>query len=652
MDKNGFLAIVATVVIIFILAIFVKPALTGQQVTIVPNEGENLITAEETQTPMQRSVLEQKEESIAVSRAPTVLITYKSVVPHTPIPIPSSAQRREAGIPAVPLLPEKPPTLQPTKASSIEQETVPREIGRYRINGEGMQIVQRVYPDKEDTRYSFAQVLESRVLQSYTGRYSTITEPIEIDASYFIISYTVDVPEFVRNAKPSADIGDKNSWAFEKMYSPIATRDSNNDEKVRFESYAVDNPRFSITVIDAETGKIVKTITETNLDSRMWAGIFGEQEEAKDDKKYENINWDPRPWRENIFAGEGEYLFDIQTNALNSYQVDILIQTPEPVKRETEPLLLALFIQRELRNLISLFERKDITPAYDYFTAITTAHIADEEMKGVMTQQITDLKITKAIVSGFTITDAELYGSLPVLRGTLIIDSAVREEEEEDTIIPWSIAFDSIPPSSSMYQGILRWEAGNESYQTAWGYPAEIIQLMLRLESEYAHGYGNEAILYRDRAVLETYSSDLILLSAAKQAIDISSGVVPVYSEPYLIPFDIQKFIALYNADNFRDGAYGEHISDALSKRISDMYTLDEIYQYFVAMRHAGIVLKDFKIYSVDLRNNEASIRGEYIWNHGERERRTPCEIVVVFEWRDLNQYSMWKIDTLPPLRY
>ena len=656
MDKKNVFIVVVAVVLVFILAIFVKPALTGQPATIISDEVENRFTGRETQTLMQESVFEPQEDRFLVSTRPTALVTYKSALPQTPIPIPSSAERRETGLPMVTLLPEKSPTPQPTKASSIEQETVPREIGKYTIDGEGMHIVQRAYPGNEDTRHSFAQVPKSRIIQSYTGKYSTITAPIEIDSSYFTISYTVDVPEFAQYAEPSADVGDENAWAFEKMYSPVTTRDSNNNnEEVKVESYSIVNPGFSITIIDAKTGNIVKTITQTNLDSRMWSGIFGDQEETNDEDKYKNINWDPRPWRENIFAGEGEYFFNIQTNALNSYQVDILVPMPDPVKKDTEPLLLALFIQRELRNLLTFFEREDIRPAYDYFTAITTAHVADEEMSAVIMQQINDVKQTGGIVSAFTITDAELYGSLPVLRGTLTIDKTIRGEDEEEhgTIVPWSIAIDSIPTFRSMYHGTLKWEVGDEVYQTAWRYPTEIIKVMLQLEDEYAHGYGNEATVYRDRTLLETYSSDLMLLSAAKdQGINMNSGVVPVYPEPYLIPFDIQKFIALYNADNFERLVYGENISGALSKRINDTYTLDEIYQYFLAMRHVGITLKDFKIYSADIRNNEASIRGEYIWDLGKIERRTPCEIVVVFEWTKPNQYSMWKIDTLPPLRY
>lgn len=657
MDKKNYLIIVVAIVIVLILAIFVKPVFTGQPATIIPGEGEYLFTAEKTQIPMQESVFEQREDRLSVSTTPTALVTYNSVLPQTPIPIPSSAQRRETSIPMVTLLPEKSPTPQPTKASSIEQETIPREIGRYTIDGEGMHIVQRIYLGNEDTRYSFAQVPESRIIQSYTGKYSTITAPIEIDSNYFTISYTVDVPEFVRNAEPSGEGGNEDAWAFEKMYSPVTTKSNNNDndKEVLVESYSVDIPRFSIVIIDAITGNIVQTITQTNLDSRMWAGIFGDQEEVDDDEKYENINWDPRPWRENIFAGEGEYFFDIQTNALNSYQVDILVPIPEPVKKDTEPLLFALFIQRELRNLASFFERGNITPAYDYFAAITLAHIVDEGMSAVITQQINNLKQTGDIVSGFTITDAALYGSFPVLSGTLIIDNAIREEDEGEygTIVPWSIAIDSIPTFRSMYQGTLQWEIGDEVYQAAWRYPTEIIRIMLQLEDEYTQGYANDATFYRDASLLETYSSDLMLLSAAKdQGIDINSGVVPVYPEPYLIPFDIQKFIALYNAENFERLAYGENISEALSKRINDLYTLDEIHKYFLTMRRAGITLKDFKIYSVDIRNNEASIRGEYIWNQREVERRTPCEIVVVFEWTKSNQYSMWKIDTLPPIRY
>jgi hypothetical protein len=153
--------------------------------------------------------------------------------------------------------------------------------------------------------------------------------------------------------------------------------------------------------------------------------------------------------------------------------------------------------------------------------------------------------------------------------------------------------------------------------------------------------------------LLETYSSDLILLSAARyQAIDISSGVVPVFPEPYLIPLDIHKFITLFNAANYETLAYGENIAEALSGRINKAYTLDEIYNFFLTMRRAGVTIHDFKIYSVDIRNDNASVRGEYIWERNEHMQRTPCEIILSFEWTKPNQYTMWKMDTLPPLRF
>jgi hypothetical protein len=208
--KEKILIIVA-ILIVFILAIFLSPALTGQPVTILPDDLKHLFSVKETQIPAQEAIFDSREDQLSVSTAPTALATYQSVLSQTPIPIPSSAQRRETKVAMATLLPEKPPTPQPTKASSIEQETVPREIGRYTIDGEGMYIVQRVYLGNEDTRYSFAQVPKSRIIQSYTGKYSTITAPIEVDASYFILSYTVDVPEFVQNTEPSAEVGDKDA---------------------------------------------------------------------------------------------------------------------------------------------------------------------------------------------------------------------------------------------------------------------------------------------------------------------------------------------------------------------------------------------------------------------------------------------------------
>ena len=653
MDKNDFLIIAAAIVIVLVLAVFVKPALTGQPATIFPDEIMDFFAAKE----VSRDVLvDPMVDSFSADVQNANLITYKSSVPQTPIPIPSYAERSDVAVPAIPLLPEKPPTPKPKEISSIEQETIPREIGKFVIDGEGIYIVPRAYPGNEDTRYSFTQIPNTTIIQSYAGKYSTKTSPIEIESRYFTISYTVDLPEFVQDTKPGqGDSGDEDAWAFEKMYSPVTQNNDDKDDEKGVESFSVNNPQFSITIINADTGEVVQTITQTNLDSRVWAGLFGEMDDADDDEKYENVNWDPRPWAENIFAGEGEYLFEIQASALNSYRVDILVPNPDPVEKDTERLLLALFIQRELRTLVSLFERDNLNGAYDYFATMTMAHIADEEVATEISQRITDLKPTRGIVSAFTITDAELYGASPVLSGTLTIDNAVSvgSEERDNVIVPWSITIDAIPTSRSQYQGVLRGEVGDKVYEAGWRYPTEIIQIMLQLEDRYAQAYGNGAPFYQDEALLETYSSDLMLLSAAQdRGSDISSSIVPIYPEPYLIPLDMHKFIAAYNADNIDELAYGEGISDALSKRINDAYTLDEIYQYFLAMRYAGITLKDFTIYSVDVRGNEASIRGEFIWDLGGNERKTPCEIIVVFEWTKPDQYMMWKIDTLPPLRY
>jgi hypothetical protein len=636
MNTQDLLIIVAAIVVVLILAVFVKPAITGEPATIVPGEISDLFADRGTPMPTREPVYEPANTP-SITAVPTTLISYTSVTLQTPIPTPT----HQTGFPTpfVTLLPEKSPTPQPMKASLIEQEMIPREIGRFQLDGRGVHVVPRVFPASSDLRYSFAQAPESRLIQSYSGKFSTITSPIEIDSNFFTISYTVDVPEFLQSATPSGG-----TWAFDRMYSP-ATAGSSSGERV--ESFSVNNPQFSIIVIDAERGEIVRTITQTNLDPRVWAGGDGPTSAG------DSANWDPRPWTENIFAGKGEYLFDIRANALNSFRVDVLAPTVQPVRRDTERLLLALFIQRELRNTVSLFQRDDLNPAYDYFTVIATSHIADEEMDASVTQRINVLKPTRGIVSGFTMTDADLYGTSPALSGTLTINNVPDGGERVITVIPWEIKIDSIPTDRAWYRGTISWEIRDEAYQAAWQYPSAVIQMILQLENEYTKAYANEAAFYHEPTLLETYSSDLMLLSAAQyQGIDISSGVVPVLPEPYLIPLDIHKFITLFNADNYGTLAYGENIAEALSGRINDAYVLDEIYLFFLEMRYAGITIKDFQIYNVDIRANNVSIRGEYIWERNGRERKTPCEIILSFEWTKPNQYTMWKMDTLPPLRF
>ena len=635
MNIKDLLIIVVAIVIVLILAVFVRPIITGEPATFLPNGDSNRIP--NTATPVPTAYTPVPTPATPPGR----LVEYTSIIPQTPRPTPTP--QMNVPTPSITLLPDSPPTPRPVRPSTIDQETVPREIRRFLVDGEGIRVVPRIFPSSDNVRYSFTQTPDTQLLKSYTGRFSTITDPLQIDSKFFTISYTVDLPEFLQSATPSED-----TWAFDRMYSPRDRGESKDD--VRYESFSVTNPHFAITVIDAETGEIVRVITQTNLDPRAWSGLFGREENKNDDTRFENISWDPRPWTENIFAGEGEFIFEINANALTSFRVDILTPTIQPVQRDTERLLVALFVQRDLRNLISLFQRDDKGPAYNYLTQIATNSIADDGMKAVVTQQINNMRAYGNIVSGFIMTDTLMYGAAPTLTGTLTIYNAA---SGVNTIVPWEIAIDSIPPSmySTWYQGTLHWDG--ESYKAAWRYPTKLIHIILLLETEFKNRYANEAAFYHEPTLLETYSSDLMLLSAARyQGIDISSGVVPVLPEPYLIPLDMHKFIKVFNADNYRTLAYGESIADTLSQRINESYTLDEIYNFFLEMRYAGIVIQDFLIYNVDIRGNYASLRGEFIWERNGAERRTPCEIIVAFEWTEANQFTMWKLDTLPPLRW
>jgi hypothetical protein len=100
-------------------------------------------------------------------------------------------------------------------------------------------------------------------------------------------------------------------------------------------SYSTTQPQFSIQVMDGDDpNRIVRTITPPGgIDLDLWLGKKGEAKENSqvnfkkvvDDPTFKAV--DPRPWTEKFYEGQRNYFFIITAQSLDSYSIEIRVPT-------------------------------------------------------------------------------------------------------------------------------------------------------------------------------------------------------------------------------------------------------------------------------------------------------------------------------------
>ncbi len=273
MDKTDVMYGVAAIIIILIMALVVKPMMTGQPV----NTGIPVRTT-----------------TAAVQPTPTALVTTS---------VPTSV--------ATTIIPT--PTPVPTWNTSVVQT-----VGFVNSSTYGISLTQEIpngtrfdNPPRNLTMVSFAKI---------TGKSSGTTQVFTIPFPYWELVYTVDP---VAETKPGTVIA-----ASTKSGAPSSGVQG---------SYSSAKPEFTIQVMDAQDpSRIVRTITPPGgIDINLWTGVKGSINPASTPKAGRVSNspdtpvTDPRPWTEKFFEGQKGYYFIIDSHLLNSYTIDIRVRSSD-----------------------------------------------------------------------------------------------------------------------------------------------------------------------------------------------------------------------------------------------------------------------------------------------------------------------------------
>lgn len=270
MDKKDVMYMAGALCIILILALVIKPMMTGQPV--------NTGIVQNTPQPTVRPV------TLTNSSQPVVAVVSTISRPtSTPTPVPTW-DKNVSNVAFV----------DPSTYGISFNQSLP---GGTRID-------------------NIPQNKSMTTIATMSGQYSGTTQTMYIPFPYWEMWYTVD---------PFTDMGGK----AQSLTSSTVTgskesgvKGSGGSISVIQGSFSVTNPSFSIQVMDAEDpNRIIRTITPPGgLDSALWTG-----KTATGDYSGEIIIPDPRPWKEKFFEGRKNYFFIINTHAINSYNIEIRV---------------------------------------------------------------------------------------------------------------------------------------------------------------------------------------------------------------------------------------------------------------------------------------------------------------------------------------
>ena len=271
MDKKDIMYGVAAVVIILVMALVVKPAMTGQPVnTGIP--------------------------------VPTTLAAVKSV---TTIPVTT--------VPKAVVT-----TIKPTPTPAPTWDKRVKTVGFVNSSTYGVTLTEEI---PNATRIDNLPLNTSMTsFAKISGQYSGTTQVINIPFPYWELVYTVDP---VVATKPGSLAVTATKGSGVAAGSGIQG------------SYSGVTPEFTIQVMDAEDpSRVVRTISPPGgIDLNLWLGVKGTINPSSTAKKgrettsSDTIYADPRPWTEKFFEGKRGYYFIINSQLIKSYSIDIRVPT-------------------------------------------------------------------------------------------------------------------------------------------------------------------------------------------------------------------------------------------------------------------------------------------------------------------------------------
>lgn len=277
MEKKDVMYVVAAFCIILVIALVVKPMLTGKPVNIgIPGSP----TSQPTTLPLS-----------AWSAATPAITPIVPIFTPTPTPTPSPTPTWNASVKNVQFV-------DPASYGISLNQSLP--------NGTR---IDAVVPNTSMTTYA-----------TIPGQYSGTTQIIHIPFPYWELMYTIE-PATPPVPSKVAVVPTKGEGA---PYSGFQG------------SYSSATAKFSIQVIDADDpNRIVRTITPPGgIDLNLWKGIKRTNTNPQDSDSTKKTSptavptvVDPRPWIEKFYEGGKNYYFIIDAQSLTSYKIDIRVPT-------------------------------------------------------------------------------------------------------------------------------------------------------------------------------------------------------------------------------------------------------------------------------------------------------------------------------------
>lgn len=274
MDKKDIMYMVGALCIILIIALIIKPVLTGKPA----NTGINISTPTPTVTPM----------TMVNTNLGQQIITIVTTIPTpTPTPVPTW-DKSVKGVDFVD------PSLY-----GISMNQSISNSSRFDVQ----------LPDTNTTAYA-----------KFSGQYGGITQTINIPFPYWELVYTVS--PFPPLVPGKAQV--------------IPTEGEGLSHSGLTGSYSTEKPEFSIQVMDAnDPNRIVRTISPPGgIDLDLWLGVKKSITNPQDLKNHQKetvssdtVYFDPRPWTEKFYDGQKSYYFILNAQNLQSYSIEIRVPT-------------------------------------------------------------------------------------------------------------------------------------------------------------------------------------------------------------------------------------------------------------------------------------------------------------------------------------
>ncbi|MHB8163858.1 MAG: hypothetical protein ACYDDV_05835 [Methanoregula sp.] len=278
MDKKDILYMAGALCIILIIALVIKPIMTGQPV----NTGIAAPTPQPTVIPV----------TIQNPNFSHQIVTHVTTIPvHASTPISTPVPAWNKSVTALTFV-------DPSTYGISVNQSIPDSS--------------RLDEKRSDTNMT--------TYAKFSGQYSGTTATINIPFPYWELVYTVEPFSSVIPSKTQV----------------IPTKGEGISYSGLQGSYSTESPDFSIQVMDGiDPNRIVRTISPPGgIDLNLWLGtkksITNPQDNLKTNQKVsvsETKAVDPRPWTEKFYSGQTSYFFIINAHNLKSYNIEIRVPT-------------------------------------------------------------------------------------------------------------------------------------------------------------------------------------------------------------------------------------------------------------------------------------------------------------------------------------